>query len=202
MYNLLLERNWEDAIRAIESNPNVAKEWQYGIDKNTTKVPAPSPKAFNHISNLGEHHDTDDDPILWKRLALHLACTVPGGPPIELVDALMQIYPEAVGCPDPHNGSIPLHLACQYAGSSSLPTIRSLLAAKSASTKAVDSRGRLPLHWAILSAAPYAVIELLVKHDPSSILCPDQDGKSPLQYAHYSYPEGSAVVGLLEVVWM
>jgi hypothetical protein len=175
LYNLFLERSWQDAMNAIESDPKLAREWHYGID-----------------------HSITDGGILWKRLALHLACAV--GAPVGLVDALMAVYPDAVGCPDPHNGSLPLHLACQFGAP--LQVVTSLVRARTASTKALDARGRLPLHLAILSAAAYTTIELLVQHDPSSVLCPDQEGKTPLQYAHYSYAEGSPVIGFLEVVWM
>jgi ankyrin repeat protein len=171
----MLERDWQKAIEWIEADPSKAREWHYGIDNTST-----------------------NEPILWKRLALHLACTVAA--PIGLIDLLLQLYPKALGCPDPHNGSIPMHLACQYG--SSLQVVRALIQARTASTKAVDARGRLPLHYAILSAAPYAIIELMVQHDPASVLCPDQEGKTPLQYCQHSYPVGNPVIGLLELVWM
>ena len=176
LYNLLMERNWKEAMMVVEEKPNLAKEWHYGIDND----------------------ESTEDPVLWKRLGLHVACSV--GAPVGLIELLIELHPTALGAADPHNGSIPLHLACRYCAS--LQVIRSLIHARTATTKAVDNKGRLPLHYAILSAAPYTVIELLVHHDAAAVLCPDQEGKTPLQYAQYAYPTGSSVIGLLELVWM
>jgi ankyrin repeat protein len=163
-------------MNLIEKDPSQAREWHYGIDNDVAS----------------------NEPTLWKRLALHLACTVAA--PVGLMELLIEIHPKALNCPDPHNGSIPLHLACQFGAS--LQVIRALIRARTATTKAVDAQGRLPLHCAILSAASYATVELMVQHDPTAVLCPDQGGKTPLQYAQYSYLLGSPVIGLLELVWM
>lgn len=178
LYNLLLERSWQDAMNLIEKDPSQAREWHYGIENDTLT--------------------SDEGPSLWKRLALHLACSVAA--PVGLIDLLIHIHPNAVGCCDPHTGSIPLHLACQFGAS--LEVIRTLIRARSTTTKAMDTQGKLPLHYAILSSSSYATIELLVHHDPATVLCPDQGGKTPLQYAQHSYPVGSPVIGLLELVWM
>lgn len=177
LYNLLLERNWTEALELLEQDPTQAREWHYGIDENSA---------------------TTTELVLWKRLALHLACAVAA--PIGLVELLLKIYPQAIDKCDPHNGSTPLHLSCQFGAS--VQVVRALLQARTALTKAVDVRGRLALHYAVLAAAPYPTIELLVQHDPASALCPDQDGKTPLQYAHYVYPSGSHIMGFLETVWI
>jgi hypothetical protein len=180
LFSMLTHGNWDAAIALIESEPTQAREWYYGMDK------APSLDA------------TKPPAILWKRLALHVACVVSA--PLGIVELLIQAYPQALELPDPHNGSIPLHLACMKGGS--LPVLRTLLQARPATTKGVDARGRLPIHYAILSKANYGVVELLIRHDPASVLCPDQEGKTPLQLAQHSYPAGSYVLGLLELVWM
>jgi hypothetical protein len=177
LYNLLLERNWPAALDLLEIDPTQAREWHYGIDGN----------SGNSI-----------EPVLWKRLALHLACAVAA--PIGLVELLLKIYPEAIDKSDPHNGSTPLHLSCQFGAS--VQVVRALLQARTALTKAVDVRGRLALHYAVLAAAPFPIIELLVQHDPASALCPDQVSKTPLQYAHHVYPSGSHIMGFLETVWI
>jgi ankyrin repeat protein len=178
LYSLLLEGNWSDAVALVESDTSLAREWHYGIDNDCSSI--------------------SSEPYLWKRLALHLVCTV--NSPIGLIELLIQVYPKALECVDPHNGTIPLHLACRHG--CGLETIRALIMARSASTKAVDANGRLPLHHAIIVSAPYCIIDFLVQHDPVAVLCPDQHGKTPLQYAQHSYPIGSRVIGLLELVWM
>jgi ankyrin repeat protein len=177
LYNLLLERNWPEALDLLEQDPTQAREWHYGVDENS---------------------GTTTEPVLWKRLALHLACAVAA--PIGLVELLLKIYPEAIDKSDPHNGSTPLHLSCQFGAS--VQVVRALLQARTALTKAVDVRGRMALHYAVLAAAPFPIIELLVQHDPASALCPDQDSKTPLQYAHYVYLSGSHIMGFLETVWI
>jgi hypothetical protein len=177
---MLTNGNWEGARGLIESEPIRAREWYYGMDK---------------VSSL----DTTQPPaVLWKRLALHVACVVSA--PLAIVELLIRAYPQALELPDPHSGSTPLHLACIKGGS--LPILRALLQARPGTTKAADARGRLPIHYAILSRAEYGVAELLIRHDPASVLYPDQEGKTPLQLAHHSYPAGSSVLGLLELVWM
>jgi hypothetical protein len=166
-------------LELIERDPKQAREWHYGVDKNDIAIGS-------------------SEPILWKRLALHLACAF--GAPLGLIETLHKMYPDAINSTDPHNGSLPLHLCCQFGADVSVS--RLLVQAHSSSTRAVDAKGRLALHYAVLAAAPFVVVELLVRHDPASVLCPDQDGKTSLQYAHHIYPLDSHVMGLMEMVWI
>jgi len=164
----------------LEEEPSLPMKWHYGIDK--------------HVCSKGPV-----EPYLWKRLALHLACTQ-AAVPMVLVDKMIEIYPEAIGISDPHTGDLAIHLACRSGCSEAI--VKRLIDAHPGSVKAVDIQGRLPLHHAILATAPTRVIRLLVQEDPSIILSPDQDGRTPLQYAQHCYPSGHAVLELLETVWM
>lgn len=182
LFSMLVSGNWDAAMALIESEPTQAREWYYGMERVPSSKAAKKPLA-----------------MVWKRMALHVACLVSA--PMEVVELLIRAYPPALELPDPHNGSIPLHLACMIQDGSPL-LLRVLLQARPATTKALDARGRLPIHYAILSQANYGVVELLIRHDPASVLCPDREGKTPLQLAKHAYPAGSSVLGLLELVWM
>lgn len=206
LFNVLLQRNWQIAIDMIEMEPNLAKEWHYGIDS----------ECQDKIWNKQEQQQ----PILWKRLVLHVACSVTA--PIELIQLLLQIYPEAITAPDPHTGSLPIHLACSTSSgrgstctgdgllsssppssSLSLPLIQELMVHAPGTTKAVDYRGRSPLHCAILSKASTPIVRFLVQHDRASVVCPDIYEKTPLEYAHRVYPDDNDVVPLLDtIVWI
>jgi hypothetical protein len=94
-----------------------------------------------------------------------------------------------------------------------LDVIRKLLNAAPNSTKTIDRiHGQLPLHHAILSHAPYSVIETLVYHDPQTVSFPDNNGKTPLMLAQRVYvndrlgthsdPKNHPVLTLLELAWM
>ena len=177
----------------IELDPCLAEEWHYGIDEvdeenydadGSAKVPIRRRRT-----------------ILWKRLPLHVACLMSA--PIGIIELLLTIYPKALTSHDPHNGSLPIHLACSSTSksSSSLTLIQTLLNNK-ATTKAVDDRGRLPLHYAILSKSPDEIVRYLVQLDAQSLYCPDEEGKTPLQYARQVYPSDCSVLGMLDSAWI
>ena len=69
-----------------------------------------------------------------------------------------------------------------------LEMIRSLLHAAPDTTKVASViDGRLPLHYAILSHAPYSIIETLVYHDPTTVYVPDNNGQTPFYLAQKIY---------------
>jgi ankyrin repeat protein len=182
----------------LELDHNLAKEWHYGIDK---------------------HNPVTNEPCtLWKRLPLHIVCAGSSNNspvPLGLVHLLIKVYPQGLRSVDPHTGMIPLHLACrscgrQPAGPSRnnemavvmLQVIRLGLQVYPHSTKALDVAGRSPLHHAVMVGAPMAVIDILVHKDPGSVLCPDQNGFTPLCYAQEKYAAGEPVMSVLELLWL
>lgn len=179
LQSLLMAQDWEAALCLAEDDPQQAQEWIYGAEnglvRNTSKA----------------------DQVVWKRLALHLACVHRA--PVGLVEVLIEAYPDAASMPEPHSGCLPLHYACQYRAS--FRVIKALLVHCSAATKAVDHHGRLPLHYAILSSCHYAIIELLVTIDPESSLVMEPSHKLSLPaLAKNMYGPRSPVVRLLEMV--
>ena len=147
-------------------------------------------------------------------------------PPIGLLQLLLSSYPDGLKHPESVSGSLPLHLVCAsfgrsrlygsslkadegstFTGITSLEFVRSrlqvlqfMLTMYPFATKSRDSvHGRIPLHHAVLACAPFEVIRLLVYRDPRSIVCPDQNGMTPLAYAEKVYSIDGPVMDLLEL---
>jgi ankyrin repeat protein len=100
-------------------------------------------------------------------LPLHWAAS--GGPPVEVVDALLQAYPKGASAVD-QEGSTALHFACHYGANASVMEV--LLRTHPDSIRMQDKHGRSPLYHAVDKRANLQVIELLVHADPSLITKP------------------------------
>jgi hypothetical protein len=79
--------DWEGAWHAVRRNPLEARIW---ISRRTS----------------------DDDGLMWQYLPLHLIC-LQHHPPLELLQALLQLYPKAASLPTPHDGNLPIHYVCE-----------------------------------------------------------------------------------------
>lgn len=99
--------------------------------------------------------------------ALHWACS--GGPPLEVVQALLDAYPSAIKKLD-KEGSTPLHFATHYAAS--VPVVDALLKTYPKAASKRDKHGRSPLFHAVDKSSCVKVWRLLVNADPSTILLP------------------------------
>jgi len=170
--NLMMEKDWEGVLDVLESSEGMeaACSWQYGT------------------STVCDEDDDIDGGGMWKRLPLHHSCSL--GAPIGILDKLLEHYPEALEKADPYSGMMPLHLACKITTSRSPPAnnsrsslllsstnttsrhppspsiVGALLSFKQGikATKHADSRyGRLPLHWACISAASIAATTTTTK---------------------------------------
>lgn len=139
---LILDEEWSKAIAVVEEDPSSARKWYYGVDTETVGA------------------------SVWKRLPIHLACA--NGAPLGLIDLLLQVFRECAVMEDPHDGSLPLHIACR--AGAALPVVRRLVEECPEVVVAVDSGGRVPLHVAVLSQAPYVVIEFLLLQDVESVV--------------------------------
>jgi hypothetical protein len=184
IHSLLIAQNWESALNLIEGDEGYAQEWFFGVDDRLDP-------DIDDISSSG-----DQTCVVWKRLAIHLACVYRA--PVGLVEVLLKAYPKGATCSDPHSGSLPLHLACQHRAS--FRVIKALLVHAPATAKAVDNRGRLALHYAVLAKAHYAIVELLVEMDPNAVLAKDKDQKTPLDMARDTFGGESINVRLLEMI--
>lgn len=100
-------------------------------------------------------------------LPLHWACS--GGPPVEVVDRLLDVYPEAC-CVIDGDGSTALHFAAHYGGSSAV--VEALLKVNSRAITVQDKYGRSPLYHAVDKTSSVHVLSALIRADPSMITTP------------------------------
>ncbi|KAL9185231.1 hypothetical protein ACHAXT_003008 [Thalassiosira profunda] len=110
--------DWEGALAALHDKPTDARVWISRRAKGGEGVP-------------------------WKYLPLHLIC-LQRRPPIDLLEALLQCYPEAASMPTPHDGNLPMHFICE-GGCEDPRVFAALLASHPPSLEATNSKGKTPL---------------------------------------------------------
>jgi chromosome segregation ATPase len=71
-------------------------------------------KHNNSSSSHNHSNSSTNDETTWRRLPLHEACT--RHPPLDVIGALLQAYPEAATFPD-HQKRLPLQVACVHGAS-------------------------------------------------------------------------------------
>jgi ankyrin repeat protein len=113
--------------------------------------------------NKREARYTDSDGLM----PLHWACS--GGPPLEVIHALLQAYPRASRRVD-SDGSTALHFACHYGGSVSV--VYTLLEAYPEAVRIKDKYGRTPLFHAVNKASNVDVIRALINSEPLMVIEP------------------------------
>lgn len=108
-----------------------------------------------------KYHDMDGlYPLHWA---------VSGGPPVEVVDTLLKVYPSASHKLD-KEGSAPLHFATHYAASPVV--VELLLKAFPKAVRLQDVYGRSPLFHAVDKCLAMESLKLLVQADPSMVTVP------------------------------
>ncbi|CAM9618024.1 unnamed protein product, partial [Chrysoparadoxa australica] len=115
-------------------------------------------------------------------LPLHLAL-YDASAPLEVIEALLEIYPAGTSVADGTIGWLPIHFAA--AAAASLKTIEALLRVnKEAASEADENLGSLPLHVACASTdASLEVIEALIAAYPPGCSSADGLGSLPLHRA-------------------
>lgn len=112
-----------------------------------------------------------------NRRPLHLACA--DDAPAVVIQALLKAFPEAatmVGT----SGMTPLHLTCSSAHAS-VHVVRVLLELGDHSQcECRDLDGDTPLHAACRSGAPYEVLDVLLRANPTAVHERDYEGLTPL----------------------
>lgn len=106
---------------------------------------------------------TDADGLL----PLHWA--VAGGPPVEVVEALLKAHPKGASAVD-SEGSNALHFATHYGANAAV--VKLLLSANGKGIQQLDKHGRSPLYHAVDKRANLDVLRTLVQGDPSMITTP------------------------------
>ncbi|KAL7557909.1 hypothetical protein ACA910_009224 [Epithemia clementina (nom. ined.)] len=108
-----------------------------------------------------KYHDMDGlYPLHWA---------VSGGPPQQVVEALLNVYPSGAHKLD-KEGSTPLHFATHYAASPGV--VELLLKAYPKAVRLQDLYGRSPLYHAVDKCLAMEALKLLVQADPSMATVP------------------------------
>lgn len=107
---------------------------------------------------------------------LHYACE--RKPPLEVVQALIEAHPEAIGTRMMPGGTLPLHIACTW--QSSPEVVSALLAADPTTAKVVDELGNRPLHAACFSGTALSIVHDLLATYPKAVLSRNNQGSQPI----------------------
>jgi len=157
LYCYIVKRDWEAAIKRCKKAPEEASIW---IVTKGLK------------GNL-------------RFLPLHKACVLRA--PLDLIENLIQAYPEGVSCED-HDGWIPIHCA-SYTGASEI--IEALLKVYSSGAQNKDDKGLLPLHYACMKGVDPKIIELLILSYPAAVTIKDNAGRLPI---YYTITKGRSII--------
>jgi ankyrin repeat protein len=166
LFRLLLKKDWKGAVERATLYPEEAATWIVT-------------KGFN--GNL-------------RFLPLHKACVL--APPGEVIDKLLEAYPDGSKCID-QDGWLPIHCACFYGACSE--AITTLLQAHPKGSQLKDDEGRLPLHYACLKSASQDVVDILLETFARGSMSKDDEGRLPIHHAcSKGAPEG-VIDALLKV---
>ena len=166
LFRLILKKDWKNAAERSEDVPFEAATW---------------------IVTKGFHGNL-------KFLPLHKACVLQ--PPISIVQALCEAYPDGVNSKD-QDGWIPLHCACFYGAGQEV--VDYLLIANPNNANAKDDEGRMPLHYATLKAASEGVVSSLLRANPKAALSKDDEGRLPIHHACSKGAPNGVIEALLKV---
>jgi len=148
---LIQNQKWTSVLARLEINPHEAEE------------------ELREMTRGGFYATTGMAP-------LHYACE--RKPPVEVVTALLELYPMAVMTRTMPGGSLPLHVACTWYASADV--VDALLSADPGSSKVTDELGNVALHSACFSGAEMKVVESLLAADPNAVLSRNHQGSRPI----------------------
>lgn len=121
-------------------------------------------------------------------------------PSIDRIRQLVETHPDLVKVPRSVDGSIPLHIACEY--KAPLDVVQFLVKQWPDSVKTADIFGNLPLHKACANKASLAVIQYLVQQWPESVKHRNSEGKTPVDMAALQQQAVDVVtINWLELPW-
>ena len=128
-----------------------------------------------------------------KSYPLHYLCKKKKAP-LALLQAFVNVAPEAVKSKDPIFGNLPIHIACR----SDLPiqAIQVLIDAFPKSLLVTDNEGNLPLHLACFMSSP-AVSQLLARQNALALKRKNKKRQTPLHMACNRYDISLEVVKAL-----
>ncbi|KAL7543379.1 hypothetical protein ACHAXR_013106 [Thalassiosira sp. AJA248-18] len=148
------EEDWQSAITEIDCHPHETKVW------------STRPGFFD-----GDHES--------HVLPIHVACSLHA--PLEVIQAIVEAYPECLDKKESSFKRLPIHVACQFAAP--VDVIEYLAQQYVAGTLEPDNLGRLPIHYACSNGAPMDVVNTLLRTNMASALYADYNGWLPIHVA-------------------
>jgi len=148
---LIKHQNWAAATARLEGNPQEAGETLSVLTRG----------GFLASSGL---------------TPLHYVCE--RRPPVEVVDALIAAWPEALTTRMEPGGALPLHVACTWHASAEVTA--ALCQAEPAACRIPDDLGNVPLHCAAFSGAMAPVVDNLLRAYPKAVLARNHQGSLPV----------------------
>jgi len=106
---------------------------------------------------------------------LHYACE--RRPPMDVIEALVAAWPEAVTTRLQPGGALPIHIGCTWHASAGV--VGCLCQAEPATCRIPDELGNVPLHCAAFSGAMAPVVDGLLRVFPKSVLARNHQGSLP-----------------------
>ena len=161
--SLIASREWKHVMRKINSEPKSISQKQ-------------------EIELCGQRTE-----------AYPLHQVVSQRPPLNIVDAMVSVFPDACWLPDDVLGKLPLHIACQNRASGEVQ--RCLLIAFPDAVKLTDTvERRLPLHYACIDGYLNEV-SLLIAAEKRALKAKDIHGKTPVDLCQASFsPHRDAIL--------
>jgi ankyrin repeat protein len=166
LFRLVLKREWANARKRTDTVPEEVRTW---------------------IVTKGFHGNL-------RFLPLHKACVLQ--PPVALIQALNEAYPDGAKCKD-QDGWLPLHCACFYGAGEDI--VNCLLTANPNGAHSKDDEGRMPLHYASLKAASEEVVASLLRANPKGAVSKDDEGRLPIHHACSKGAPDGVIEALLKV---
>jgi hypothetical protein len=212
LFSLINKRDWNRVVALAKRSPNLAKE-QCTVARFydgrfsscmsalhfacALDAPAAVLQALHAANPLG----VKDTESTYGRLPLHIAAMLSMSTP-NLSD-LLKLYPKALTTQDAH-GRIPLHYACKTDKNSPVDekNALTLLKADPSSVQIADFNGFVPLHVACRSVSSRAVIRMLIRSAPDTVVRATAKGNTAITCAqnsrHGDEERRQEIVGILQ----
>lgn len=186
VFGLIECRDWEGVLALVEAAPEAAKLAQSISQPGSDHV---HNNRNNHHPNSHQRNGTNTSSssskilrpvsVLQGNLPLHEVCKQQ--PPLEVVDFLLELYPDAAKTPGKY-GYLPLHYACST--NCSADVVARLIEVHPAATRCRDELDdALPIHLAAQwGASEDVMMEILTAHPEGSVMR-DAAGRTPLDHA-------------------
>ena len=174
MFDLLYREGVEYDVRGlIGSSDHVSFDLQALIKRQQwdeikarlERYPHEAAARFSAVTKGGFIADSGFTP-------LHFA--VERRPPVDVVQALIHAWPDALMTKLQPGGALPLHIACTWYASAQVVSV--LCLAEPSACGTADELGNLPLHHASFAGAMVPVVDTLLRISPKAVLVRNLQG--------------------------